>query len=150
MNKFKKVIIYIILGMLVFTGIAYCSNNGELISVWIDLSVLEDENPVRRELNIEKANTAEVIVTEIKWDNLDPSTVYVKFEEYPEIFVILYLSKKDTSRIDVGDIVTVKGNIKYYESNSSLWNHHIVIGDAIAVEPYTFPAKLISISKLEE
>lgn len=110
----------------------------------LDLTVLTDTNPARRELQIEKTNTATVIVKDIsRYKTLGVS---VEFEANPEVKAALWLSDKDVACIDPGDRITVRGHIKYYE-NGFTGAPAITIGDAISIFPCTFKARLINIEK---
>ncbi len=145
MKRLVKILSVLAAMVLIITFTVYCSNGGRLTEKSIDLSLLEDVNPVRRELNIEACTTATITVVSL--DDFAWAGVIAEFEEAPDVSVNVYLSSKDISKIDVGDVIIVKGRINYMSlDNDTRFNHAIVIGSAISVPPYSFDAKLVDIS----
>lgn len=140
----KRILAIIIILPIICVILTYLTHGGTIIDRPIDLSCLDDPNPARVEAAIEKATSATVIVKQIK-GNHDAYTVICNFPERPDITCHVYLKRRDIMKIDVGDEITVRGNIKHY--NKDLTTPYIVIGDAISVEPYTFDAALIKVTK---
>lgn len=121
----------------------YCTNGGRITERKIDTSMLCDENPVRREKNIESCTTATVKVSNL--DYYDWAGVVAEFEDIPDVRVLVYLSKNDAAKLNVGDSITVKGRVNYISPDST-GVHNLVIGNAIAIFPYSLEAKLVNIS----
>lgn len=135
--------------MVILFFAVYCSNGGRLSEKPFDHSLLDDINPVRRKLNIEACTTATVTVVSL--DDFAWAGVIAEFDGFSNTHVHIYLSNKDAAKIDAGDVITVKGRIKYMSVDNDIQFQHIItIGDAIATPPYSFCAKLVGISNSDK
>lgn len=141
MKHLWKILITLTVVTLIFTLATYCANAGRLTRKAIDLNVLNSDNPISREREIESCAVATVSV--LGFDDYAIAGVTVGFEDKPDIRASVFLSDADAAKLNIGDIIIVKGRINYMESNSGM--KYIVIGSAIAVPPYSFNAKLIDI-----
>ncbi len=144
--EYKRIDKCIVVGLMLFTlavvvlFLVYASTAIMPYDVKLDLSVLSDGNPARREKAVEKADYATVRITDIKGED-DMFTVYAEFPEYPDVSCILYLGTSDVLKLDVGDTVTVKGRVKYYDGISG--RHNVFIGDAIRFLPFFRYARIV-------
>lgn len=122
-----------------------CVTGGVISNVPLDTSAFDEPNPAARERRIERATTATVVVTDV-WGQNDAYTVTAALPDRTDVLCDVYLPSRDVAKLNVGDEIQVRGNIKYYGSN----RHYVVIGDAISVPPLTFDATLLSITNTRQ
>lgn len=151
-KQIKATSIGIVLVFLLVLAAEWILGAGTLAAKPLNLGVLDDANPARRELGVKAATLADVTVESI--DDYKTFGVLVSFDDcpYPDVRGRVWLSGKDIARIDPGDRITVRGQFKYYEYYNSFTfetRKEIVIGNAISVFPYTFDARLVSIEKMD-
>ena len=137
------VFVFLYLGLFVISAL----NDATLIDKELDLTYIDDENPSRVRTSINSCNIATVTVEDFSKHIKGLFTGSI--EGHDNIVVNVYLSEKELSKLDIGDVVIVRGNIKYYPSNSKYYDHYIVIGDAISIFPISFDAKLVEIVQQE-
>lgn len=133
----------------IIVGVVYSISVGAFAPKEIDLRCLEDDNPVRREINVESYNTATVVVAH--FDKYNKHYVHVIFEEAPNIIASVYLSEHDIAKLNIGNIITVRGHVNYTNLDSGreddVYKHRISIGNSIDAFPMFSYATLVSIEK---
>lgn len=107
----------------------------------LDLTVLDDTNPVRRKTEIEQDTILTAKISD--FDNHDKNAVHLELTDYPNVTCTAYLCEKDIYRLDIGDTVTIRGRIKY-EYNDSLAIHDIRIGQP-TTDMITYYAAIVEI-----
>lgn len=103
----------------------YALKGGRWKANELDLTVLDDTNPVRRKARIEQATILTAKISD--FDNRDENAVHLEITDYPNVVCTAYLCKKDICKLNIGDIVTLRGRTKY-EYNDDLAIHDIRIG----------------------
>lgn len=111
---------------------------------YVDLSVTNDTNIFRIAEAIEKCNGLKGTVKDITKTHLVLSD-----DKYPDILLVGYLSDSDMAKLDIGDTVYLKGDVRYIgETNEyEFYKHSVFIGNAIE---YSFLLQYAKIYKLEK
>lgn len=109
---------------------------------YVDLSVTNDTNMFRIAEEIEKCNGIKGTVYSISKTHL---TIYD--EEYPDILLIAYLSDSNMAKLDIGDTVYLKGEIKYKNYDDDFYKHAVFIGNSITFPFISSHAKIYKLEK---
>ena len=103
-------------------------------------SYFEDENIIRRENTIEKCNTVSGTITKI--GKFVTGYIEIKNDELKKVSITAWLKDKDIEKLDVGDYVTIRGDIRYTTPTSEFWPHFISVGGSFDKQ-----AKIVSYIK---
>lgn len=133
-----------VLVLLAAIALAWCLNAGRLGNRPLDLAYLDISNPAEREREIERASVDTAIVKDLR--GYKSLGVEIGFPNHPDVHGTAYLRSQDVAKLSVGDVIVLKGSIKYYDAR---FGPAIVIGDAIGVPPMSFDAKIIEILRKE-
>lgn len=107
-------------------------------------SVLQDTNPARQEQTVEKHGRVSGTVTSVKDYKTSGIEISISDELDNAIWCTAYLEDPDIAKLDIGDRITLQGQVKMLQYNKKL---HIIIGNAITQWPVAFSAKIVNLEK---
>lgn len=116
------------------------ARGGVVVDRPLDTSALDDANAARRRAAVERATTVTGLV--MTTESYDILGVRLELESRPDVFVTTFLPTRDVTRLDAGDVVTVRGRVRFHDDPEL---PTIVVGDDAAYPLILTPARLVSV-----
>ena len=154
MKNTAKILAAAFAAVLFGLAVTYCANAGTLVEKPLDLDRIYDDNLAKAKTYVSGCNTVTVRIEDV---NSYKTGVRVSFPDSddPDLCGTLYVSESDAARLSDGDIIKVRGEMRYSRKTGSIWDsdtctHYVSIGDPVAMPPCSFDAKVMEFVERED
>lgn len=138
-NRRRRAPLIIVTAVVLAVGLWH-ARGGVLVDRPLDASALDDANAARRQVAVERATTVTGLVMTTESHNT--LGVRLELKSRPDVFVTTFLPARDVTRLDAGDVVTVRGRVRFHDGPAL---PTVVVGDDALYPLILTPARLVSV-----